>query len=153
LLLLGAAGEISEPQKMFLGKIKTNADRLSQLVDDLLNISKIDAGERLNLELVELNELIPNVMENLESRTEHEQKHIAVTMDVEPGLPPVEADLHKLTQIITNVVDNAFNYTTAGGSITVKAELRPEEHGVLISVKDSGIGIPEEFRERIWGRF
>ncbi len=153
LLLMGVAGQVADPQKAFLLKIKSNADRLSQLVNDLLNISKIDAGERLNVELVDLSELIPGVMSNLESRAENENKHLDISVEIEPMLPPVEGDPHKLTQIITNIVDNAFNYTYEGGSIIVKAVLQPDRHHVLLSVKDSGIGIPDEFKSRIWGRF
>lgn len=153
LLLMGVAGQVTDPQRTFLVKIKANADRLSQLVDDLLNISKIDAGERLNIELVDLSEIIPNVLTQLEGRAEHEKKNITVTTEIESMLPPIQGDPHKITQIITNIVDNAFNYTYPGGSIEVRAARQPDEQHVLISIKDTGIGIPEEFRSRIWGRF
>jgi PAS domain S-box-containing protein len=153
LLLMGVAGQVTDPQKDFLLKIKGNADRLSQLVNDLLNISKIDAGERLNFEIVDLGELIPNALAAVQARAEHEHKQMGLALEIEPALPPIEADAHKLTQIITNILDNAFNYTYAGGSIEVKAGLTGGDKRVLISVKDTGIGIPEEFRDRIWGRF
>jgi PAS domain S-box-containing protein len=151
LLLMGVVGLPTEPQKGFLLKIKANADRLSQLVDDLLNISKIDAGERLNLELVEVGPIINNVVSTLEAKTEHQRKNMKVTVDIAPLLPPIKGDPQKLTQIINNIVDNAFNYTSAGGSIDIKAH--EEGDRILISVKDTGIGIPEEFRSRIWQRF
>jgi PAS domain S-box-containing protein len=153
LLLLGAAGPVSEMQERFLRTIKTNADRLSILVNDLLNISKLDAGESLNLETVELDRLLPSVLMNVQTQPEHDRKHMAVNLNVEPGLPPIKADLHKLTQVVTNVMDNAFNYTYPGGTIDIEARSLPEEHRVLISVKDSGIGIPDEFKPRIWDRF
>jgi PAS domain S-box-containing protein len=153
LLLMGVAGQMTDPQRTFLTKIKSNAERLSQLVDDLLNISKIDAGEKLTFELVDLTELIPNVISHLESRVEHEGKELNVVVDLEPLLPPIQGDPHKITQVVTNIVDNAFNYTYAGGSITVTAHQDEEKRRVLISVADTGIGIPEEFRSRIWGRF
>jgi PAS domain S-box-containing protein len=152
LLLMGAAGQVSEMQERFLKTIKSNADRLSILVNDLLNISKLDAGEALNLEYVELDRLLPSVVANVQTQTDHERKHMQVAIEVETNLPPVRADLHKLTQIITNVVDNAFNYTYPGGSIEINAQPQANET-VLISIKDSGIGIPEEFRSRIWERF
>lgn len=153
LLLLGVAGAMSDQQQMMLQKIKSNADRLSQLVDDLLNISKIDAGERLNPELVEVGPVIHNVVATLKGKAHHERKDLNVTVEIQPALPPIQADPHKLTQIITNLVDNAFNYTYAGGNIDVTAGIQPDGKHILISVKDTGIGIPEEFRSRIWQRF
>jgi len=153
LLLMGVAGQVNDPQKTFLLKIKANADRLSQLVDDLLNISKIDAGEKLNVEWVDLAELIPNVMQQIESRADNEQKEMHVSIELEDGLPTVQGDPHKITQIINSIIDNAFNYTYPGGSISVKAQQQPDQQRVLISVQDTGIGIPEEFQTRIWGRF
>ena len=64
----------------------------------------------------------------------------------------IEADPHKVTQIFTNIVDNAFNYTYADGSIDIEASIYQDDH-ILVSVKDSGIGIPDEFKDRIWERF
>lgn len=151
LLLMGVAGEIPEAQKSFLSKIKTNADRLSHLVDDLLNISKIDAGERLNLDLVDIANILTPLVTGLQNRVENENKQLAVTLEIEPQLPPVMVDPHKLTQIMTNLIDNAFNYTYAGGKIGVKAQSQGDE--MLISVSDTGIGIPAEFQPRIWERF
>lgn len=153
LLLLGVVGDMSEQQRTFLQKIKTNADRLSQLVDDLLNISRIDAGERLNLELVDVGEIINSVLTTLRGRAHHEHKDHQVVVNISPALPPIKADAHKLTQIITNLADNAFNYTDVGGRIDVTAGLQPDGEHILIAIKDTGIGIPEEFRSRIWQRF
>lgn len=153
LLLMGVAGQVNDPQKTFLMKIKANADRLSQLVDDLLNISKIDGGEKLNVEWVDLTEVIPTVIQQIESRAENEKKEMQVTLDIEDNLPTVQGDPHKITQIISGIVDNAFNYTYPGGSVTVKAYQPPDQQRILISVQDTGIGIPEEFQSRIWGRF
>jgi PAS domain S-box-containing protein len=153
LLLLGAAGPVSEMQERFLRTIKTNADRLSILVNDLLNISKLDAGENLNLELVELDKVLESVLMNLQAQPEHDRKHMTVSLTVEPGLPPIKADLHKVTQIMTNVIDNAYNYTYPGGTIDIEARSQPDQQRVLVTVKDSGIGIPDEFKPRVWDRF
>lgn len=155
LLLLGAAGETSEVQKRFLHTIKVNADRLSSLVNDLLNISKLDSGsEQLKLEMVDLDELLNTVVTNLQGRVEHERKKMNVSVYIQPKLPPIKADQHKLTQIVTNLVDNAFNYTYPGGNIDISAVLQEDDiNHVLVAVRDTGIGIPEAYRERIWERF
>ncbi|MBC7814023.1 MAG: GAF domain-containing protein, partial [Burkholderiales bacterium] len=154
LLLMGAAGQVTEQQKGFLRTIKLNADRLSNLVNDLLNISKIDSGtERLNLELMEMSDVVGTVVDNLKGRMEQEKKHLDVDVNVESDLLPIRADRHKLTQMITNLVDNAFNYTYDGGKIGISVSTETGNDHILIAVSDTGIGIPEEFRPRIWDRF
>ncbi len=155
LLISGAAGGVSDVQKNFLGTIKGNADRLADLVNDLLNISKLDSGrDRLKLEAVQVSEIVQQALASLRERSQYETKHLTVTTEIEPDLPAIKADHLKLVQIVTNLVDNAFNYTYPGGRIDVSVRRRAEapDH-VLITVKDSGIGIPQEFRERIWNRF
>jgi PAS domain S-box-containing protein len=153
LLMASDSDDLSDTQKGFLAKVKTNADRLAQLVDDLLNISKIDAGEQLNLEMVDLGVLVPQVVKAVQERGEHLQKPMTVSVEVDPDLPYIQADSEKLNQIFSNILDNAFNYTRAGGDIRVKASLREDQASVLISVQDNGVGIPDEFKPRIFERF
>jgi PAS domain S-box-containing protein len=155
LLLMGAAGEVGDQQQHFLQTIKANADRLSHLVNDLLNISKIDAGtERMKFEPVDAGEVINETVTSLRGRADFERKQITVTTRIDPMLPPIVADRARVGQILQNLIDNAFNYTYPGGSIDVEARLESEKPDhVLISLKDTGIGIPEEFRPRIWNRF
>jgi signal transduction histidine kinase len=77
-----------------------------------------------------------------------------VTTNIDTDVPAIKADHLKLVQILSNLLDNAFYYTYPGGKIEIAAQRRTDQPDfVQISVKDSGIGIPEEFRERIWGRF
>ncbi len=155
LLLLRAAGEINEHQENFLKTIKSHADRLDVLVNDLLNISELDEESELNAEnidQVELGPLLKASITSMESRLEHESKGITVSLNVEPKLPSVAGDPTKLSQIFTNIIDNAFNYTYAGGSIDIEAHAQDADH-VLVSIKDTGIGIPVEFREKVWDRF
>ncbi|HUN08496.1 MAG TPA: GAF domain-containing protein [Aggregatilineales bacterium] len=154
LLLMGVAGQLPDAQKGFLEKIKSNADRLSHLVDDLLNISKIDSGEQMSLEMLDLREVINSIIQQHEQIADHAKKNMRVRIDVEPGLPLIPADPHHLKQILDNIIDNAYNYSYADGLISIDAKVeRPAGDRVIISVKDTGIGIPENFKERIWGRF
>jgi signal transduction histidine kinase len=77
-----------------------------------------------------------------------------VTTQIDPMLPSILVDRARLGQIMQNLIDNAFNYTYPGGNVDVAARIDPDKvERVIISVKDTGIGIPEEFRERIWNRF
>jgi len=79
---------------------------------------------------------------------------LQVSISAAPDVPAVEGDASKITQIFTNIVDNAFNYTYAGGTIEITIGMQANASDrVLVSVKDSGIGIPEDFQERVWDRF
>jgi PAS domain S-box-containing protein len=155
LLIGGMAGEVSDMQKGFLNTIKSNADRLADLVNDLLNISRIDSGrDRLRLDNVALDQIIQQVVEGLRGRSRFESKGLTITANIDPSLPRIQADYIKLIQVFTNLVDNAFNYTYAGGHIEVSAGRRTDNPNcVLITVKDTGIGIPKDFQDRIWNRF
>ncbi|HEC23887.1 MAG TPA: GAF domain-containing protein, partial [Chloroflexi bacterium] len=152
LLLLGAAGEVTPEQRRFLDIIKSNADRLSLLVNDLLDISRIEQGRvELDLHDVDLRELIDDVLAAIRGRQENEGRHLEFIADVPEDLPSIQADYDRVTQIITNLVSNAYQYTPDGGSVTVRVQ--PEDEGVQIDVIDTGIGIPEEDQRRIFDRF
>jgi signal transduction histidine kinase len=153
LLLLGAAGPVPDAQRRFLDVIKTNADRLSALVNDLLDISRIETGRvELDLQAVQLQEVVAQVVANLRGRARQEKKDLEVIADVAADLPEVHADHDRLTQVLTNLVDNAFNYTPAGGTITVSARLQGQDW-IRTGVTDTGIGIPPEDIDKIFERF
>jgi PAS domain S-box-containing protein len=157
LLILGAAGALSDSQKRFLSIIKTNADRLTTLLNDLLDIGRMDAeGVELNKREIELSPVIQGVVDAMAGEgTEHKQ---TFQVDIPPDLPPVVADPDRLTQILTNLVSNAQQYTPDGGNVTLSAALQndvgPEvEKMVQINVTDDGIGIAPEDIDKIFNRF
>jgi len=154
LMLMGGAGEQTDQTKRFLGMIKTNAERLRNLVEDLLSISELDSGRgKLDLEAIDLQELLSNVVNHMNSHFIGRGKTLEIEMRIDANTGPIQADKVKLNQIITNVVENAFNYTYSGGRVTIEAHRQPDGQYILIAVSDTGIGIPEEFRDRIWNRF
>ncbi len=154
LMLKGAGGDVSEQQRQFLGTIRSNATRLSNLVTDLLNISKLDSGrDQLRLDEVNLPDVIEIVGTSIRGRAQYQNKPMTITTTIDPRLPVIRADRDKLTQVITNLADNAFNYTYAGGKIDIVAQAQLDGKTILITVRDNGIGIPEAFRDRIWNRF
>ena len=154
LLLMGAFGQFDDQQKKMLDTIKDNVTRLAALVEDVLNISKIDSGrEQLSIEQVDMNRVIDQVLENLLSRPNHQGKDITVEFEPLDDLPLIQADPEKVTRIISNIIDNAFNYTLAGGSIDIHVEPDDQNNRLQIAVKDTGVGVPEEFRDSIWERF
>jgi PAS domain S-box-containing protein len=154
LLMMGAAGEISEAQQEILSTIKSNVDRLALLVEDVLDISKIDAGEeKLSLASFEIADVLTEILEGQASQPDNLRKNITTSLDCEEDLPLIEADREKLKKVLGNIIDNAFNYTREGGSIMVRIVALHERQNIRIAIQDTGIGIPEEFRESVWGRF
>ncbi len=150
LLCLGAAGALSDNQRRFLNVIKSNADRLALLVNDLLDISRLDTGRiRLDLEPVNVGYIIGEVFKSLHQQIE--EKGLVVNENVPDDLPAVKGDHDRVTQILLNLVTNACKYTLDGGQITVTA--RPVDGMLQIDVTDTGIGIAEEERDKIFDRF
>jgi PAS domain S-box-containing protein len=154
MLLMGATGEISDQQKQVLGTIKDNVTRLTSLVEDVLKISKIDAGrEKLQLEQLDLNELVAASLEQLQSKERNKTKKLKIGFEKNADAPALEADREKIEKVIMNILDNAFNYTRKGGKISIDIQPDDSDQYVVLSVQDSGVGIPKDFHDRVWLRF
>ena len=153
LMLMGAAGPMTDPQIRYLQVIKNNADRLHMLVNDLLDISRIETGKTgLDLRPLDIPQIIEQVVDgHLNGRIQHEARKLQVKTEIAPSLPLVNADHARITQILTNLLDNALNYTPDSGKIIVNA--KATHSYVYISVKDSGIGIAKENQDKIFDRF
>ncbi len=153
LMLMGAAGGLTDPQKQYLEVIVGNADRMSELINDLLDISRIESGKTtLELQSVNLAQIIESVVEeHLHGLIEHDGKPMIIENEVPLSLPAVFADPDRVTQVLTNLVDNAFHYTPENGRISVRAW--PNAEHVCVSVSDTGIGISREHQEKIFERF
>ena len=106
---------------------------------------------RLNLLATDVQEVIGSSLAHLSGRIENEHKDIKLVTQIPEEMPQIRADFDKMTQILNNIMDNALNYTYAGGTITVGA--KTEGNSVVISVADTGIGIAKEKQDRIWNRF
>jgi signal transduction histidine kinase len=153
LILMGAAGAMTDPQVRYMQVIKNNADRLSMLVNDLLDISRIETGKtELDLRPLDIPQVIEQVVEgHLRGRIEHENKPMEVQTEMAPSLPLVNADHARVTQILTNLLDNAFHYTPSNGQIKVSVNANGDF--VYISITDTGIGISKENQNKIFDRF
>ena len=146
------SGALNDPQnnRRFLEIIRDHASRLDRLTDDLLKLARIEAG-KLELEFSPV-----GIMELLESCAETtllkaSRKQIALEVDIPPGIPAVRGDASLLREVLQNLLDNAVQYTPAGGHIQVCASAGTKE--AVISVTDTGIGIPLADQERIFERF
>lgn len=150
LLLMGAAGVLEGDQRSFLTIIKSNADRLTMLVDDLLDISRIESGRMvLSPKVMRVDGVVNQVVTAMEARAA--EKGVTLRSDVPHDLPKVIADSDRVVQILTNLVANAYQYTPTGGEIVVSTCAHGDE--VHISVHDTGIGIAPEDQEKIFDRF
>jgi two-component system, OmpR family, phosphate regulon sensor histidine kinase PhoR len=157
-LLDGAKDDPAAATK-FLEIILKQSDRLNLIIEDLLELSKIESGRvSLKEESLELSAVIDRTLAMMKPIAD-KNRHRLVTA-VDPSLPPVTGDDGRLVQVLTNLIDNAIKYTPAGGTITVGAKLALSvgnaEHAasaINLSVADSGIGIPEEDQPRVFERF
>ena len=148
----GLAGELNPKQARYVGNILTAARHLLSVINDILDLAKLQAGkgrvERTTFYLADLVGEMEALMQPLVTR-----KRQILTIDADGGLPPVLADRAKVAQILMNLLSNAHKFTPEGGHIRVEAQ--PEGEFVRVTVADDGIGIPaadlphlfEEFRQ------
>jgi len=150
LILSGRAGPISERQKEFLTRVRSNVQRMASLVEDLLNISRIEAGKlRLEIEPVHIAEVVEEVVNFVQQ--EVREKKLLLRLDIKDALPPVKADRSRVLQILSNLLSNACSYTPPEGSITIRAYKK--DGFIQVDVADTGIGIPPEEQPKIFQRF
>jgi len=148
--LLGGAMNDPQNRDRFLGIILEHARRLARLTDDLLMLSKMDA-DRLELEIRRLpvEQLVAGCVETAQPRAV--EKDLRLSVNLGKNLPEIAGDRRRLTEVLQNLIDNAIQYTPAGGQIIVGAEAKDSE--VVITVSDTGIGIPQADQPRIFERF
>jgi PAS domain S-box-containing protein len=150
LIYSGMVGEINDNQKQFLGIVKSNTERLTALINDLLDISRVETGRvRFEPEPVQLGDIIKNVIDALAPNAE--DKAHALNLEVEAGLAEIMGDPNRLNQVFTNLVGNAIKYTPEGGQIDVAVYSVGE--AVRVDVRDNGIGICAEDLSKIFDRF
>ncbi len=150
LLMLGMAGSLSEQQKHFISIIRNNAERMVALVNDLLDISRIESGRiQLELRAVVIHEVIYQVISTLQGRAQN--KGLTLEVQIPENLPAVWGDANRVAQILTNLISNAIQYTPPGGKVTISAH--PNRDMMEISVADTGIGISRENQQKIFDRF
>jgi signal transduction histidine kinase len=159
LLIRGSGGPLTDMQRSFLGTVRSNVDRMADLVADLLEVSRLESGRlRLELEDVPIGRVIELVV--TAAREQLRASQHAVEVNLPPDLPPVKADQDRLTQILMNLLSNANKYTPAGGLIEIQAQLWPDgpagDSGgrfVCCSVRDTGIGISPEDQRHLFSKY
>lgn len=157
--LLDGAKDDPVASAKFLDIILKQSDRLNLIIEDLLELSKIESGDMsFREEPIELKSLVERALSVVKPIADKNHHHLATAID--SRLPAVTGDEERLVQVLTNLLDNAIKYTPKGGTITVGAtrilplgETEPLPNAIDISVADTGIGIPEQDRPRVFERF
>ena len=146
------AGAVDDPKnnRRFLEIIREHAARLARVTDDLLKLARIEAG-KLELEFfpVSLQELIESCTET--TLLKANRKNISFEVEAPAGLPTVRGDASLLHDVLQNLLDNAIQYTPSGGRVKVEASAGTND--AILTIADSGIGIPVSDQERIFERF
>ena len=147
----GSYGQMNEKAKDILGKIGSSSDRLTRLINDLLDLSRMEGGRmKFEWEFIKMDELVQSVVEELAPQAEKKGVNFK-WLNQTPEKMYVRADKEKLRQVVMNLIDNAIKYTPKG-FVEVKLVKTPENMARL-AVKDSGIGMDQEEINVIFGKF
>jgi signal transduction histidine kinase len=163
MLIEGLAGDLSSEQRDYVQIIMEKGDQLLQIITEVLDISKIEAGNiQLSCEWVQLPTLLQQIADSMMPHAR--SKEIALNYEIPPDLPAVWADRAKTRQAILNLVANAIKFTPRDGAVTIVGErsqiqvesgspVAAARPAVTVRVIDNGIGVPEDSRERIFEAF
>lgn len=150
MVLKGETGHIPAHTEEYLSDALMGADRLAKLVNDMLDISRIESDRmKFTLEDVHIGELLKTLETEFTPIVKASQ--VALYLDASADCPHVFSDRSKLFQILDNLLGNAIKFTPPGGSITISA--RPEGENAQVSVKDTGIGISREDQRKLFKQF
>lgn len=149
-MLDGLTGNLNERQTFYLGRVKYNIERLTRMINDLLDLSRIEAGRMdLHQTAVNMGSLAREVVETLQPMA---QEHsLILDTHISAALGLISGDRDKLIQIFTNLINNALKFTEPPGTVTV--EVKQEDGMIQTSVVDTGCGIPFEEQQYIFERF
>ena len=150
-LLDGIGGALTEKQSSYLRRIKSNTERLTRMISDLLDLSKIEAGHvELRMTTLSVSDLLEDMVEGCRGLAAN--KSLTLTCSQPEGVSTVRGDRDKITQVLVNLIGNAVKFTPIGGSIHVGAE--PGEKGsVQISVTDTGCGVEQDDIPKVFDKF
>jgi PAS domain S-box-containing protein len=152
ILLMGAAGNLNDQQTQFLQIVKANTERLSVLVNDLLDISQIESGRvSITFQAVNLEDIIKEASQQVLMRSENENKPVDIDTEIGPDIPRVFGDPDRIRNIFENLMDNAYQYNEINGRILVRLSHNDKE--VQIDISDTGLGIHPDDLSKVFERF
>jgi len=150
-MLDGLTGALTEKQVHYLSRVKYNTERLTRMLNELLDLSRIEAGQvELHLVSVSIPELVMDVVEGFQASAR--EKSLTVRLEHQAVLPMIQGDRDKLHQILTNLIQNAIKFTPPRGEIRVESQMR-DDGFVQICVADTGCGIARHEIDKVFERF
>ncbi len=151
LLISNKVGKIEDDQREYLDILKENSERLEELIDKIVTVSKIEQGKLpLNKKEISLKKLTEKVVK--ESKAYAEATNVDLKLDIPKDLPNVYADESQIREVIENLVNNAIKYSNKKGDVVLSAEKRKDKE-VYFEVEDSGVGIPRGDQKFIFSKF
>ena len=152
LILHKDAGPLTETQEQFLTIADRNVKRLSLLIDDLLNLSKLESGKaELKQTVAPIDTVIAEALENLLNWTK--ARNIEIIKKIPEGLAEVFIDSNRIIQVLNNLIGNAIKFTPAQGKIIVEVKTREDKGFLEVSISDTGIGISPENLPKVFDKF
>lgn len=145
-------GAIDDPPAAarFLDRMEVELDALTQMVEELLELSRIESGHLpLQMKPVPVRDVVMPAVDRL--RAQAERNNVTLDIQIADDLPPALADLPRMHQVVTNIVHNAIKFSPGGGDVVIRAEAKPS--CVEVTVRDTGIGISREELPRVFERF
>jgi len=150
MFLDGDFGEVSPKQKEYLEKTYQTNERMIRLVNDLLNVSRIEEGRFVyKMVLSDIVSICQSVINSCQE--EIKRKNLELEFYKPPELPKINIDVEKISLALQNLIENAVRYTPKGGKISISLE--PKENYIEFSIKDTGIGIPKDQQSRVFTKF
>ncbi len=147
--LLPVVGPLTEQQVYFLGKISSGVDTVTAMIGDLLDLGRIEAEVRMDMEPCHIEDIIEKSMQGQENHAE--LKRQTLTLDVAPDLPRVLGNSLRLGQSVSNLISNAIKYTPEEGTIVVSAGIKDSK--VVVKIRDNGIGISQDDLPHVFDKF
>jgi len=153
MLLDGDIGTITGGQRDLLGKTYKSNERMIHLINDLLNITRIEEGRFLyKVEVQDIVSICEKVVVSLKDSAQKREVDLKFDKPIKK-IPGVVVDAEKIFFVFQNLINNAINYTEPKGKVRVSIEYLEEKKEILVSIEDSGIGIPEDQKSRVFSRF
>lgn len=150
IVLQGEAGRLNKKQKQFLEISTRNVDRLNSLVNDVLDFQKLESGKmKFNFAPADLGQVVTEAAESMTLVAK--KADVNMSVEIKPGIYHAVFDHDKIIQLITNLLSNAIKFTPSGGKISLV--LQPQSDEIIITVSDTGLGIPKEDLPKIFQRF
>lgn len=150
-LFEGVAGPLNEKQKYYASRIQLNTDRLTRMLNELLNLSRIDAGKmELRPTVLSLEELLADLVEVFQPLAQ--RKSITMNVGSMESMPKIRVDRDKLYEVLANLLENAIKFTPSGGRVHIGAQVLDDRH-IKMNVSDTGCGISEEHLPKIFDKF